>query len=80
MWTKWELDELEGTLRDITLEDVLTEEEINVIKENSSRYENLKSSIMIPKHTKPVKTIIMKQIDGGLYMDLWVRMVSRKIN
>ena len=76
MWTKWELDELEGTLRDITLEDVLTEEEINVIKDNSTRYENLKSSIMIPKHTKPVKTIIMSQIDGGLYMDLWVRLIS----
>ena len=49
MWTKWELEELEGTLRDITLEDVLTEEEIMVIKENSTRYKNLTSSIMVPK-------------------------------
>ena len=54
MWTKWELSELEGTIRDITLEDVLTEKEIEVIKENSTRYSNLKSGIFVPKHKDKV--------------------------
>ena len=55
MWTKWEISELEGTIRDIKLEDVLTEKEIEVIKENSTRYANLKSGIFIPKHNDKVK-------------------------
>lgn len=55
MWTKWEISELEGTIRDIKLEDVLTEREIEVIKENSTRYANLKSGIFIPKHNDKVK-------------------------
>ena len=55
MWTKWELSELEGTIRAITLEDVLTDKEIEVIKENSTRYSNLKSGIFVPKHKDKVK-------------------------
>lgn len=54
MWTKWELSELEGTLRDIKLEDVMTEDEIMVIKENSTRYSNLKNEIKVPKHRDKV--------------------------
>ena len=54
MWTEWELSELQGTLRDISLEDILTEDEIMVIKDNSSRYQNLKNEIMVPKHKDKV--------------------------
>ena len=86
MWTAWELSELQGTLRDIKLEDVLTEDEIMIIKDNSTRYMNLKNEIKVPKHKDKVKqtflsydkfnyqvkTILLKQIDGGIYMDMWV--------
>ena len=57
MWTKWELSELEGTLRDIKLEDVMTEDEILVIKENSTRYSNLTNEITVPKHRDKVLVI-----------------------
>lgn len=55
MWTAWELSELQGTLRDIKLEDVLTEDEIMIIKDNSTRYMNLKNEIKVPKHKDKVK-------------------------
>ena len=55
MWTSWELSELQGTLRDIKLEDVLTEDEIMIIKDNSTRYMNLKNEIKVPKHKDKVK-------------------------
>ena len=54
MWTEWELSELEGTLRDIKLEEVMTEDEIMVIKENSTRYSNLINEIRVPKHRDKV--------------------------
>ena len=55
MWTKAELEDLGDTFRDIKLEDILDEEELAVVKENSSRYFNLKNGVVVPKHKKKVK-------------------------
>ena len=54
MWTKAELEDLGDTFRDIKLEDILDSEELNVIKENSTRYKNLVNEIIVPKHNKKV--------------------------
>ena len=62
MWTAWELSELQGTLRDIKLEDVLTEDEIMVIKDNSTRYMNLKNEIKVPKHKDKVNFCLARLI------------------
>ena len=54
MWTKAELEDLSDTFRDIVLEDIVDEEELSVIKENSTRYSNLKNGLVVPKHNKKV--------------------------
>ena len=54
MFTKAELEDLADTVRDIKLEDILDEEELAVIKENSTRYNNLISGMVVPKHNKKV--------------------------
>ena len=55
MWTDIELKQLESTLEDVELDHILTEEEIEIIKQNSTRYNSLKSEIIVPKHTKEVE-------------------------
>ena len=54
MWTKTELEDLSETFRDVKLEDIVDEDELAVIKENSTRYFNLKNGIIVPRHDKPV--------------------------
>ena len=55
MWTESELKKLESLILDETvLSDFLTQNEIDSIVENSTRFTNLKSRILIPKHKKPV--------------------------
>ena len=54
MFTKAELEDLADTVRDIKLEDVMDEDELAVIKENSTRYNNLISGMVVPKHNKKV--------------------------
>ena len=57
MWTHDELKRLELTLKDVDLDHILTPEEIEIIKQNSTRYNSLKSEIIVPKHDKEVKII-----------------------
>ena len=90
MWTKHELEDLSETFRDIKLEDIVDEEELAVIKENSTRYFNLKNGVVVPKHKQSVsfwpvllplqrfqtKTILLKQIDGAIYMDSWLKAIG----
>ena len=57
MWTHDELKQLELTLKDVDLDHILTPEEIEIIKQNSTRYNSLKSEIIVPKHDKEVKII-----------------------
>ena len=54
MWTKAELEDLGETFHDVKLEDILDEDELAVIKENSTRYFNLKNGIVVPRHNKKV--------------------------
>ena len=54
MWTKTELEDLSETFRDVKLEDIVDEDELAVIKENSTRYFNLKNGIVVPRHNKTV--------------------------
>jgi len=93
MWTKHELEDLSETFRDIKLEDILDEDELAVIKENSTRYFNLKNGLVVPKHNKKVliillsdydiffktKTILLKQIDGAIYMDSWLKAIGEAL-
>ena len=58
MWTKAELEDLGETFRDIKLEDIVDEEELAVIKENSTRYLNLKNGLFVPQHTRAVVYIM----------------------
>ena len=59
MFTKAELEDLSETVRDIKLEDILNEEELAVIKENAPRYHNLKSGMIVPKHTRKVISVLI---------------------
>ena len=54
MWTKAELEDLGETFHDVKLEEILDEDELAVIKENSTRYFNLKNGIVVPRHNKKV--------------------------
>ena len=54
MWTKTEIEDLNQTFKDIELEDIVDEDELAVIKENSTRYFNLKNGILVPRHNKSV--------------------------
>ena len=54
MWTNQEFLSLEKCLHDVKLDHILTEEEIEVIKLNSTRYSSLKSEILVPKHNREV--------------------------
>ena len=63
MWTKHELEDLSETFRDIKLEDILDEDELAVIKENSTRYFNLKNGLVVPKHNKKVLIILLSDYD-----------------
>ena len=51
MWWDQELADLKTTVAsDTSLEDFLTSYEIEIIKENSTRYRNLKNGILVPNH------------------------------
>ena len=54
MWTESELEDLSDTCRGIKLEDILEPDEIEVIKENSTRYNNLVDGIFVPQHQRKV--------------------------
>ena len=55
MWFQSELAALEKCIQsDHVLEDFLTEKEIDVIKENSTRYANLHSGLVVPRHNAKV--------------------------
>ena len=66
MWTKHELEDLSETFRDIKLEDIVDEDELAVIKENSTRYFNLKNGLVVPKHNKKVLIILLSDRDNLL--------------
>lgn len=54
MWTDAEIKQLESTLEHVELDHILDEEEIEIIKQNSTRFTSLRSEIIIPKHDKEV--------------------------
>ena len=59
MWTNQEILSLEKCLHDVELDQILTEEEIEVIKLNSTRYSSLKSEILVPKHNREVCFVLI---------------------
>ena len=67
MWTKHELEDLSETFRDIKLEEIVDEDELAVIKENSTRYFNLKNGLVVPKHNK--KVLYIFRHDHHLFLD-----------
>ena len=55
MWLSREIENLGQLVTDDkTLKDFLNQTEREAINENSTRFVNLKSSLLIPKHNKPV--------------------------
>ena len=59
MWWDQELTDLRSTvLSDTVLEDFLTTYEIDIIKENSTRYKNLTNGLLIPNHNQRVSVFL----------------------
>ena len=55
MWLDGEIDDLKSlTSNDCKLENFLTEEEIDIIKQNSTRYVNLRNQVFVPQHNRKV--------------------------
>ena len=55
MWLDQEVNDLKNTfLSESTLEDFLSDYEIDIIKENSTRYKNLHNGVIIPRHKRNV--------------------------
>ena len=55
MWLQSELTALNEVFQsDPALEDFLSEKEIDVIKENATRYANLRNGLIVPKHNAKV--------------------------
>ena len=76
MWTDVELKNIEEILTDVDLDHILTSEEIEVIKLNSTRYSSLRSEIIVPKHNKSTKTIQIKQIFNDLNVYKWIQSIG----
>ena len=56
MWTSDELTDLSLIPEKVDIREFCTEEEIGVIGENSTRLNNLKSDIFIPRHQRSVSS------------------------
>ena len=55
MWLQSELVALEKCFQsDHVLEDFMSEKQIDVIKENATRYANLRNGLIVPKHNAKV--------------------------
>ena len=54
MWTIPELSALSKTIPDSNIRSILTKEEIDIIAENSTRFDNMKSFMLVPKHKRLV--------------------------
>ena len=55
MWLSSEIDDLKSIVsNDSKLENFLTKDEIDVIKQNSTRYVNLKNHVFVPQHNRKV--------------------------
>ena len=86
MWTIPELSALSKTIPDSNIRSILTKEEIDVIAENSTRFHNMKSFMLVPKHKRlvifhhnsqitffKVKTIKLQAVcDSNLDMYQWL--------
>lgn len=58
MWLKSEIDDLKSIVSsDSRLENFLTKEEIDVIKQNSTRYVNLRNQVFVPQHNRKVMLV-----------------------
>ena len=76
MWTDLEIENLEKTLVDVDLDEILTSEEIEIVKLNSTRYSSLRSAIIVPKHTRDTKIIQIKQIYKDLDVHNWIQSIG----
>ena len=54
MWTQDEITDLSLTVNKVDISELCTQEEIEIIGENSTRLRNLKSDIFVPKHKRSV--------------------------
>ena len=66
MWLNSEIDDLKSIVSsDSKLENFLTKQEIDVIKQNSTRYVNLKNQVFVPQHNR--KVMLVTQILDNFY-------------
>ena len=62
MWLNMEIEKIGNLVHDeVNLQTFLNQAELDAVNENSTRFVNLKSSLLVPKHNKPVK--ILTHID-----------------
>ena len=57
MWSNGELSKLSDAITTIDINQICTTEELEVIGHNSTRLNNLKSEIRVPKHTRNVSSL-----------------------
>ena len=73
MWTTQELVDIDEQLEPIDIEDVVTQDELSIIAENSTRLSNLKTGLTIPKNHKIYCNIRITQIwDNKINLFEWV--------
>ena len=55
MWSNDELAKLADTITMVNIHEICTKEELEIIGHNSTRLNNLKSEIRVPKHNRNVR-------------------------
>ena len=58
------------------LADFLEKDEIATIKENGTRFMNLRNDIIVPKHDRAIKTIILKRLAIDLDASKWLASIA----
>ena len=61
MWSDEELLKLSDVITMVDINQICTKEELEIIGFNSTRLNNLKSEIRVPKHTRNVRFLPLKQ-------------------
>ena len=59
-----------------SLADFLEPDEIHVIQQNGTRFQNLKNDIIIPKHSNAIKTIILKRLAINIDVSKWLASIA----
>ena len=51
-------------------------DEIETIKENGTRFQNLRNDLIIPRHKRFVKTLVIKRLAINLNVSKWLEAIA----